>query len=96
MSLCQSQDEVSEQVIRAIDPLLTSNIGIKDFFLASPMSEPEYMRMHISYIPADIRDTYNLDEKISNEYNLLIITTVIKVLKIPEFYPFLIVDRAGR
>ena len=33
---------------------------LKDFFLASPMQENEYMRMHIRHMPQDIRDRYNI------------------------------------
>ena len=34
---------------------------IKDFFLASPMSSPEFMKIHRRYIPIDICQRYNLD-----------------------------------
>ena len=35
-------------------------IDIKDFFLSSNMPEPEYMKLHISEIPQDIIDQYDL------------------------------------
>ena len=34
---------------------------LKDFFLASPMESPEYMKIPYKYFPADIRKRYNLD-----------------------------------
>ena len=34
---------------------------LKDFFLASPMDEPEFMRIHIRYFPEDIKQLYNLN-----------------------------------
>ena len=34
---------------------------LKDFFLASPMEEKEYMRIHIKHFPQDIRDQYNIN-----------------------------------
>ena len=33
---------------------------LKDFFLASPMDRPEYMKMNIKYIPSDIIEKYKL------------------------------------
>ena len=38
---------------------------LKDFFLATPMLKPEYMKIHYKYIPHDIRDHYNLDAKLA-------------------------------
>ena len=38
---------------------------LKDFFLATPMIKPEYMRILYKYIPQDIRDMYKLDEKVT-------------------------------
>ena len=37
---------------------------LKDFFLASPMAEPEFMRIHIKYFPEDIKKLYNLNEMV--------------------------------
>ena len=41
---------------------------LKDFFLATPMKHPEYMRIHYKHFPADIREKYNLDELVVNDY----------------------------
>ena len=42
---------------------------IKDHFLATPMENPEYMRVKYKYIPIDIRRRYNLDAKVAeNDY----------------------------
>ena len=36
---------------------------IKDYFLASPMENPEYMKVHLRHIPQDIRLKYKINEK---------------------------------
>ena len=41
---------------------------LKDFFLASPMARPEYMKMHVKYIPMDIMEQYKLKELVLNNY----------------------------
>ena len=41
---------------------------LKDFFLATPMADPEYMRLHIKHIPADIIKRYNVQPLIHNDY----------------------------
>jgi len=40
---------------------------IKDYFLATPMAEPEYMRVKYRYLPPDIRRRYNLDAIVSRD-----------------------------
>ena len=40
---------------------------IKDYFLATPMKECEYMKVQYKHIPQDIRDHYNLDEKVTSD-----------------------------
>lgn len=37
------------------------SIDLKDFFLATPMNSPEYMKLLLKHIPQDIREKYNLD-----------------------------------
>ena len=44
------------------------SVDLKDFFLATEMSRPEYMKIHISYLPDDIILKYNLREKVHNGY----------------------------
>ena len=39
---------------------------LKDFFLATPMDEPEYMRLHSKYFFDDIKHEYNIESKISS------------------------------
>ena len=41
------------------------SLDIKDHFLATPMRDPEYMRVPFKYFPQDIIDKYNLDLKVS-------------------------------
>ena len=40
---------------------------IKDHFLATPMDQPEYMKVNYKYIPKDIRARYNLDMKVTSD-----------------------------
>ena len=40
-------------------------LDIKDFFLATPMSQPEYMKIHIKNFPQDIIDQYGLLQKVT-------------------------------
>jgi hypothetical protein len=44
------------------------SLDLKDFFLASPMGEAEYMRIPLKYLPEDIMIRYNLSEKIHQNY----------------------------
>lgn len=43
-------------------------LDLKDHFLASPMDDPEYMRIPVRYIPDDIMQRYKLHEKVHNGY----------------------------
>ena len=36
-------------------------MDLKDMFLHTPMTIPEYMKVPYKYFPKDIRDKYNLD-----------------------------------
>ena len=36
-------------------------LDIKDHFLATPMANPEYMRVQYKYIPKDITNKYNIN-----------------------------------
>ena len=38
---------------------------LKDFFLATTMAEPEYMRIHYRYFPREIREQYDLESKVA-------------------------------
>ena len=38
---------------------------ISDYFLATPMKTPEYMKVKYSHIPDDIKQLYNLQEKVT-------------------------------
>ena len=37
---------------------------LKNIFLATPMLKPEYMKINKKYIPQDIQEHYNLNDKI--------------------------------
>ena len=41
---------------------------IKDYFLATPMKNPEFMRVNIKYFPQDIIEKYNLYLKVTKSY----------------------------
>ena len=45
---------------------------IKDFFLATPMSRPEFMKIHISNFPADIIRRYNLTNLVDRNWYVFI------------------------
>ena len=40
------------------------SLDLKDFFLATPMLRPEYMKVPIKYFPQDIIEKYSLDKKV--------------------------------
>ena len=42
------------------------SMDLKDFFLATPMQHPEYMRVPIKFFPSDIIRMYKLNDKIHN------------------------------
>ena len=41
------------------------SLDLKDFFLATPMLHPEFMKVHIKNFPPDIIDQYNLRSKVN-------------------------------
>jgi len=44
------------------------SMDLSDFFLATPMSKPEYMKVPIKYFPPDIITLYNLHDKAHNDH----------------------------
>ncbi len=40
------------------------SLDLKDFFLATPMVRPEYMKVPLKYFPQDIIERYSLDKKV--------------------------------
>ena len=40
------------------------SLDLKDFFLATPMGRPEYMKVPLKYFPQDIIERYSLDKKV--------------------------------
>ena len=47
-------------------------LDLKDFFFATPMAKPEYIRIHYKHFPDDIKEQYGIDElKAGNDYVLL-------------------------
>ena len=47
-------------------------LDIKDFYLNTPMEEPEFLRMKIEYFPQDVIDHYNLKDKVDEKGNLYV------------------------
>jgi len=43
------------------------SLDLKDFFLATPMARPEYMRIHSKHFPQDITDIYNIANLIEED-----------------------------
>ena len=43
------------------------SVDLKDHFLASPMRNPDFMKIHISKFPQDIIEQYNLREKMDSK-----------------------------
>ena len=44
------------------------SLDLKDFFLATPMPNPEFMKVPFKYFPQDIVDKYKLSTKLHNDY----------------------------
>ena len=42
-------------------------VDLKDYFLATFMANPEFMKIHYKYFPEDIRIKYELDSKLSSD-----------------------------
>ena len=45
-----------------------ATMDLKDMFLHTIMEEPEYMKVHYKYFPDDIRQKYDLQNKVHNGY----------------------------
>ncbi len=41
------------------------SLDLKDYFLATPMARPEYMKVLLKYFPTDIQERYNLKDKVT-------------------------------
>ena len=44
------------------------SMDLQNMFLMTPMEHPEYMKCKYKYFPQDIRDKYNLDAKVHNDF----------------------------
>ena len=42
------------------------SLDLKEYFLATPMERPEYMKVNISHFPKDIKDKYSLHTLVTN------------------------------
>ena len=47
-------------------------LDIKDFYLNTPMEEPEFLCMKIEYFPQDIIDHYNLKDNVDEKGNVYV------------------------
>ena len=50
-------------MIRKVEIFLSCDM--KDFFLETPMTRPEYLIIHSKYFCSEIREFYNIDDLIS-------------------------------
>ena len=64
-SLLETKLMINSVISDAKDGARFMSCDLKDFFLATPMVNPEYMRILYKYIPHDIRTMYNLDSKLA-------------------------------
>ena len=63
-----------------VESFLSCNL--KDFFLETSITRPEYMRIHSKYFWPEIREFYNIDDLIANDgYIYINISKGIYVLK---------------
>ena len=44
------------------------SMDLKDFFLATPMIKPKFMKVPLKYFPTDIIERYNLQNKAHFEF----------------------------
>ena len=61
-------------------------IDIRNFYINTPLDHYEYMRMHISEIPQEIIDKYNLLEKVNDGWIYFRIKMAIYGLKKQGYY----------
>ena len=47
-------------------------LDIKDFYLNTPMDEPEFLRMNINTFPEDVIKHYKLNEKVDTKGNVYV------------------------
>ena len=51
-------------MLRKVESFLSC--GMKDFFLETPMTRPEYLIIHSKYFWSEIKEFYNIDDLIAN------------------------------
>ena len=65
VSLVSTKDAAGEPASDAHRGARFMSADLKDFFLATTMAEPEYMRIHYRYFPQEIREQCNLESKVA-------------------------------
>ena len=60
-SLLETKLLLNSVISDAVNGARFFTLDIKDFFLATPMAEKEYICIHIRHLPQDIRNRYNID-----------------------------------
>ena len=65
------------------------SIDIKDHFLATPMANPEFMRVPMKHVPPDTCKKYNIDDLVSNGWVYVKIQKGIPRLKQAAMYQHL-------
>ena len=66
-NLLETKILVNSTISHANDGARFMSADIKDYFLATPMEQPEYMKVQARHIPADILLQYNLQDKVTND-----------------------------
>ena len=67
-TLLETKILVNSVISDAKDGARFFSCDLKDFFLATPMKTPEYMKIHRRHIPADIFDQYNIASLLHHDY----------------------------
>ena len=58
---------INSTISDAKDGARFMSADIKDYFLATPMEQAEYMKVQYKHIPEDIRTKYNLQDKVTKD-----------------------------
>ena len=66
-SLLETKLLINSVISDSHDGAKFMSADLKDFFLSSPMSRPEYMRIQWKHIPDDIRQRYNLFQLLTDD-----------------------------
>ena len=66
-NLMETKLLVNSTISHAKDGARFMSADIKNYFLATPMAQSEYMKVQYKHIPEDIRKKYNLQHKLTSD-----------------------------